>query len=512
MVCTKSIEPGLDDSSAPVPNLGKRICPRDPFIIEGRRGIHQNTTGHTYGRCDQNSTIPLNGAEAVMKYKSWYSQHISVVLAVLTLLTGCLLGCGSGTQSPPPPPPSLVSIQITPQNSALVLGQNQQFTAEETFNDGSKQDLTNSASWSSSNATTAIVNNRNGWNGLAAGIGAGSSTIGASLSGMQGSSEITVSVPLPRFAYAKSGGNILGYSVDPTSGLLKTLPGSPFIYTNGCWGNPFVLDPAGAFAYAYVYPLYCGISSFDFNAWLVIDPTTGTLKQQPGPFSGVDPSKFQLDPARRFLFSMYASRFVSTKIDGKTGQPQEKSTDTGSFLCEMNNYVSNYQIDRSGRFVLFFCPASVHILSYKIDSKSGAPTGTPASSSIDQIANPNQILIDVTGQFMYLVETDRISVYSINGLTGTVSTTGSYATSGLSVAVISPDGKTLYASHWTAGLPSISGLSIDPLSGNLQELSWSPLLISADPFSLAIDPSRKFLYRRLLIRSFQKISDTGRVL
>jgi hypothetical protein len=73
------------------------------------------------------------------------------------------------------------------------------------------------------------------------------------------------------------------------------------------------------------------------------------------------------------------------------------------------------------------------------------------------------MLSDVTGQFMYLVETDRVSVYSINGLTGKAFTTGSYTSSGLSLATISPNGKTFYATR-TAGTPNISGFSIDPLN------------------------------------------------
>ena len=132
-------------------------------------------------------------------------------------------------------------------------------------------------------------------------------------------------------------------------------------------------------------------------------------------------------------------------------------------------------------------------MSFNIDAKTGAPTGTPTSSPISQIMNPRQVLIDVTGQFLYLLDTNRVTVNCIDSQTGAVSEGAMYATSGLPTAAMSPNGEFFYATHWTA-TSDISGFSIDPMTGNLQELPWSPLLISVDPFSLVVDPSGKYLY------------------
>ncbi len=68
---------------------------------------------------------------------------------------------------------SLVSIAVTPLNPSIAVGAHQQFTATGTYSDGSHQDLTNSATWTSSNPSVAIINST----GLATGVGAGSTTI-----------------------------------------------------------------------------------------------------------------------------------------------------------------------------------------------------------------------------------------------------------------------------------------------------------------------------------------------
>src|SRR5208282_1211748 len=52
-------------------------------------------------------------------------------------------------------PAALQSIAVTPSNPTLALGTTQQFTATGTYTDGSTQDLTSSAIWSSSNLSVA---------------------------------------------------------------------------------------------------------------------------------------------------------------------------------------------------------------------------------------------------------------------------------------------------------------------------------------------------------------------
>src|SRR5215208_3371245 len=64
-------------------------------------------------------------------------------------------------------PVVLESIDVTPINPSLQTGLTQQFTATGAFSDGSTQDLTAAATWSSSNQSVATISNATSSNGLA---------------------------------------------------------------------------------------------------------------------------------------------------------------------------------------------------------------------------------------------------------------------------------------------------------------------------------------------------------
>jgi len=74
---------------------------------------------------------------------------------------------------------TLTSITINGPNASLAKGTTEQFTATGIFSDGSTQNLTNSATWSSSNIAATTLNA-----GLASAVGTGSSNITAAQSGV----------------------------------------------------------------------------------------------------------------------------------------------------------------------------------------------------------------------------------------------------------------------------------------------------------------------------------------
>ncbi len=84
--------------------------------------------------------------------------------------------------------PMLVSIAITPANPSIKVGIKTQFTATGTYSDRSKQDLTTSARWTSSNTFVATINTA----GLATGASAGRTTIRATVGQTSGTTLLTV--------------------------------------------------------------------------------------------------------------------------------------------------------------------------------------------------------------------------------------------------------------------------------------------------------------------------------
>ena len=83
---------------------------------------------------------------------------------------------------------SLVSISVGPVNPSVPLGENQQFTAIGTYNDGSTQILTSQVTWSSSMTSVAAISAA----GVATSAGVGSTNIMATMGSVSGSTTLTV--------------------------------------------------------------------------------------------------------------------------------------------------------------------------------------------------------------------------------------------------------------------------------------------------------------------------------
>jgi FG-GAP-like repeat/Bacterial Ig-like domain (group 2)/FG-GAP repeat len=109
-----------------------------------------------------------------------------------------LVSCGGSANRPGGV--TLQSISVSPQNSAVSVGQTQQFTATGKYSDGSTQSLT-SVTWSSNTATVGTISS----SGLAMGVAAGTTTIGASSGGISGSTMLTVNATLTYLLAATRG-------------------------------------------------------------------------------------------------------------------------------------------------------------------------------------------------------------------------------------------------------------------------------------------------------------------
>ncbi len=101
-------------------------------------------------------------------------------------------GSISGTAALTVNPATLVSISITPLNAGIAKGTNQQFTAIGTYSDNTTQNLTTSATWSSSNTGVATISNAAGSNGLATSVATGTTTIKAMSGSISGTTTLTV--------------------------------------------------------------------------------------------------------------------------------------------------------------------------------------------------------------------------------------------------------------------------------------------------------------------------------
>ena len=130
--------------------------------------------------------------------------------------------------------PGLVSIAVTPTNPSIAVGKQQQFTATGTFSDGSKKDLTSSVTWTSSAPSVATISSA----GMATGVGAGSTTIQATLATINGSTGLTVTAA-SNFTISASPASL---SVNPGNQGTSTITTA----VSGGFSNAISLSASGA--------------------------------------------------------------------------------------------------------------------------------------------------------------------------------------------------------------------------------------------------------------------------
>ena len=116
---------------------------------------------------------------------SGLASGLAIGQATISATSGSVTGSATLTVSGA----TLVSIVVTPANSAMAVGTSKQFTATGSFSDSSTQDITASALWASSNPAAVTINNQ----GVASSFATGTTTIIASVGSVNGSTGLTVS-------------------------------------------------------------------------------------------------------------------------------------------------------------------------------------------------------------------------------------------------------------------------------------------------------------------------------
>src|SRR5471030_1437954 len=117
------------------------------------------------------------------------------------IVLGLLAACGGGDQGRDPilglPTANVLSVTVTPATAALPVAGTVQLTAVANYADGSSHDVTTASAWTSATPAVASVSASGG---LATGVSAGSSVLGASFGGQSGSATLTVNPALPPVA------------------------------------------------------------------------------------------------------------------------------------------------------------------------------------------------------------------------------------------------------------------------------------------------------------------------
>jgi trimeric autotransporter adhesin len=98
--------------------------------------------------------------------------------------------------------PALTTVTVAPSTPSVAAGKTQQMSATGTYDNGSTDTITDSASWATSDISIATVSSK----GLVTGVASGTATISATLDGLSGSTTVNVTVA-----------NLSSISITPTS-------------------------------------------------------------------------------------------------------------------------------------------------------------------------------------------------------------------------------------------------------------------------------------------------------
>ncbi len=128
---------------------------------------------------------------------------------------------------------TLLSLAVTPNPGTVQAGSTLQFTATGNYSDGSTQNLTTTATWTSSNTSVATIGNTTGTQGLATGVQVGDPvTITATDGVLTATATLTVTAA-PQFALTVTDAGTGGGTVTSNTGGINCGSGCTSTYNSG---------------------------------------------------------------------------------------------------------------------------------------------------------------------------------------------------------------------------------------------------------------------------------------
>ena len=312
-----------------------------------------------------------------------------------------------------------------------------------------------------------------------------------------------------KFIYIANDGDntISAFAVDPT-GLLSTIPGSPFAIDGGPVG--LSVDPSGQF-------LYVATEGTNAVTGYAINSTTGALARRSTIHTRSTPAILTMSGGSSAV--AYTPTFAYVANEGSNNVSAYAVNATTGALTEVSGspFASDdgprsITVDRTGRFVYTAnggyanAPALAghpHVSGFIANPNTGSlaalsPVVTPF---LTLIGIPTVITADVSGQSLYLTtnNTQSVVTYSIDPVTGVLIDRSGNAGCGnslynsTSAFGLDPIGRGGYRANKEPNSLCIQTVMY-PLLGVMSSIGLPDVPTGGSPSAVAVDPTGRYVY------------------
>jgi DNA-binding beta-propeller fold protein YncE len=266
-------------------------------------------------------------------------------------------------------------------------------------------------------------------------------------------------ISFPQLTGVTGNGEVIGYSLDSTTGKATELAGSPFFVQTQA-------NPQGIAVVPDQLLFYVADTGNNNIHGYSVNSTTGVPTEISGsPFASGTTQQITVDPSGKYLYAANQSEpgGVLAYSIGSTGALTAVAGSPFSVKGQTAADSAPFGILDTGSFVYITLAGTNQIAAFSIDSSTGALTAV-AGSPFTTGNNPT--LLAQAKDFLYAVNTydGTISGYQIDDTTGALTEfSGSPFASGVNGIIADPTGSYLYVSRFD----NILGYNIDATTGAL---------------------------------------------
>lgn len=300
----------------------------------------------------------------------------------------------------------------------------------------------------------------------------------------------------PKFVFVKNqwDGTVAAFTVNPTTGALTAVTGSPFDIGDCCSAS-LDADPTSRFVYVPV--------SADSLVVLGVNQSTGALTPVSGSPFDIGDCNLQFikaDPSGRFV---YATDNCLKRVFALSISASGVPTNVPGSPVLVGSCPHGIAVDSQTRFVYVTDRCNGSIYGFTISATTGELTAMAGSPFPATEGSLRFAAIDRSDHFLYVADegADQVLAFSINQTTGVLSSAGAVDTDCGPVGIsASPKFDLVAVANWCEDSgTTVSVFSINTSTGALTHVPDSPFDVTeftggGGINDLAFDPSGKFIY------------------